>query len=153
MPRFRWLGLLVILAIALTVASTASAYAYLRGVGRGTGTVPAGTLLLQVEPATAGDANTGLLLPGGRADAIVRVHNPNRVSVLVIGVRGNGRPVASNGCAPTGVSFTDQSLRTTVPAGASMLLRLSGAVAMDLSAAASCQGVGFSIPVSVTARR
>lgn len=147
----RRLALLGVLIAGLLLAGTGSAYGYLRSTGHGTGTVQAGTLEVSVQAIGSGDSNAGQLLPGHTADAIVRVHNPNQVPVQLTGVIGTGPAQASNGCAPTGVSFTDQSgLDTSIPAGSSVLIELPGAVAMSVQSAAACQGATFTLPVTVT---
>ncbi|MDQ2957536.1 MAG: hypothetical protein M3Y42_11290 [Actinomycetota bacterium] len=147
------LAVLLALSVAILLAGTTSAYAYLRTTGRGSGTAQAGTLQVQVQSVTLGDTNAGRLLPGQRADAVVKVHNPNQVDVQLSAVTGNGTVVASNGCAPTGVSFTDQTgLSTVIAAGATVLVPLPGSVAMSDASAAACQGATFAIGVSVTVR-
>lgn len=137
-----------LLALSL---GTSSAWAYFSTTGHGTGTAELGRLSVQVLPGS-GPAGTGLL-PGQVGDAVLRLHNPNSVPLTVIAVQASGPAVADNGCTPTGVSFTSQDqLNVTIPVGADLDLALPGAVSMSRIAAAACQGVGFSIPVTVTVR-
>jgi hypothetical protein len=147
---------LLVLAAALGVlvfAGSSSAWAYWRSSGHGTGTATAGTLRVQVLSPDGSQPNATLLLPGGSADAAVRVHNPNALPITVISVEPAGDPVASNGCTPTGVAFTARhGLDLPVPAGATAVLMLPGSVTMSPASAAACQGASFSIPVSVTVR-
>ncbi len=150
----RRLAALSTLAGAVLLAGAAAAYGFLPTTGSGTGTAQVGELTIQAQAVTADDQNAALLLPGRIGDAIIRVHNPNPVPVRLVSVSGNGSPVASNGCAPTGVRFTDQDgLSSAIAAGATVLVRLPGAVSMSEASAASCQGASFSIPVTVTVRQ
>jgi len=139
--------------LAVLLAGTTSAWAYWRVTGRGTGTAAADRLVVEVQVPAATDRNQQLLLPGSTGDAIVKVHNASSVPVTVISVQPNGAPVASNGCSPTGVSFTGQAgLDWPIPAGGTVVRSLAGSVTMSMASAAACQGTGFAIPVAVTVR-
>lgn len=142
---------LSLIAVAIVLAGAATAYGFLPTTGKGTGTAHVAELHIEAQAVLATDPNSALLLPGHTADAIVRVHNPNPLAVRLFSVTGNGKPTASNGCSPTGVSFTDQNgLNNTLPAGATVLIRLPGSVSMSDASATACQGASFDIPVTVT---
>jgi len=107
-----------------------------------------------VEAVTVGDSPATTLLPGGSAEAVVKVANTNGFAVTVTSVTLIGSVTAANGCTPTGVTFTDQAGSWLVPAGsAGTLLHLPGAVQMDATSASACQGSTFTVPVTVVARQ
>lgn len=154
----RRLGIFV-LAMALAVfGGGGAAFAYLATSGAGSG---AGTTT-SLQPVTVaafvgGDAPSSLLYPGGSADVILRVSNPNAFSVTLVSVSGNGTIAADAGhplCTTTGVSFTNQSgLSVTIPpngGGNPALVHLAGAASMSTASSNGCQGATFSIPVSIT---
>jgi hypothetical protein len=142
------------IVVAATSLATTGAYAHWASSGTGTGVAAAGALTVQVQALVGGDVNNGTLIPGGTADAIVKVHNPHSFSVTLTSVVGNGPIVAANLCTPTGVTFTNQTaLSAPIGAGTTVLLHLPGTVSMNATSAAACQGTTFSIPVTVTVRR
>ena len=120
------------------------------------GTAGTGTLTISAA-ALAGETSHGTLYPGGTADAIVKVNNPNGYAVQVVAIAASGPAQAGNTCAPTGVTFiapTDFSAaQFTLPAHQSTVLDLAGAVSMDTTSATTCQGQTFSLPVTVTVRK
>ena len=123
--------------------------------GAGTAGAKAGTAAAPTTGTVAASAFTsGLLYPGGPpGDAKILVNNPNPYPVKVTGVVQNGTPTGSAGtgtCTTTGVSWTAQVPNTTVPAGGSATLTLTGAVSMSTASDDGCQGALFSIPVTVT---
>lgn len=143
-------------AIALFVALAAgAAYAYFTSHGSGTGHGTTGTIQpVTVAAFVGGDTPSSTLLPGGTADVIVRVSNPNAFSVKLVSVSGNGTITASGGigtCTTTGVTFTNQSgLSATIAASGTTLVHLAGAANMSSASQTGCQGATFSIPVSIT---
>jgi hypothetical protein len=148
MMRIHWV---IAAAIALVVALGGGiAYAYWATTGSGSGTASAGTMTISVEAIAGGDSPTGTLIPGGSADAIVRVNNPNSFHVTLTHAVGNGAIAASNGCDASGVSFTDQNSLAVDLIPGSTLVHVAGAVSMSTSVPSSCQGATFSIPVAVT---
>jgi hypothetical protein len=143
----------ILAAIALAVGANV-AYAKWATTGSGTGTATTGTLTVQVQAIAGGDTTSGALIPGGTADAIVKVTNPHGFAVTLTGVVGNGAITAANACTPTGVTFADQNnLTTSIGAGATVLVHLPGAVSMTNASASYCQGTTFSIPVTATVRK
>ena len=106
------------------------------------------------------------LLPGGTADLLLNVTNPNAVAVTITSVaQGGGVTVSGgSGCSsdpawPTttgnsGVAIvTTTGLSISVPAGSSATVHVAGGASMTNSSAAGCQGATFQIPVTVTVTR
>lgn len=154
--RRRWLIGLPVAAGAVTIlALPAIAYWTSGGGGSGSGTTG------QLQPVTVaafvgGDATSSFLIPGGSADVILRLSNPNAFAVTLVSVTGNGTIVpdgAHAACTTTGVTFTDQTAPTVnIPAG-STLVDLPAAASMSVASSNGCQGATFGIPVSVTVHR
>jgi hypothetical protein len=145
------------LGVVAATGCTVTGIAYFRATGSAAGTASVGTLQPVTVAATAGgDAPSSVLLPGGSADVIVRLQNPNAFAVTLVSVAGNGTVSADGGhaaCTSTGVTFRDQiGLSISVPPGSS-LIHLPGAAAMSTASSNGCQGAVFSIPVAVTVRR
>lgn len=138
----------------LAVAGSGAAYAYWAGTGTGAGSASTGTMTIAANVLAGSDQPTGSLIPGRSSDAVVSITNPNGFPVTLYSVAGRGAVTASNGCAPTGVTFLSQSgLTISIPTGATQLVHLNAAVAMDSTSANACQGATFSIPVTVTVRK
>jgi len=153
----RRLGLVIVIVTALLAAGTATAFAYWRSTGSGTGSGTTGTMTINVTALQSGDT-TGetTLIPGGTGDVLLRVNNPNGYSVQVSAISANGSISASNSCSTSGVTFTSPASYAAAQftlAPGSNLLRLSSALAMNLSVSSACQGATFTIPVSVTVQR
>lgn len=155
MARQRTIRVLV-LATAASLAGAGTAYAYWTAAGTGSATAGAGTLTISAA-ALAGETAQGTLYPGGTADAIVKVNNPNGYAVQVVAVAASGPAQAGNNCAPTGITFTAptdfSAAQFTLPPSRSTVLDLTGAVSMDTTSANACQGQTFSLPVTVTVRK
>lgn len=150
------------LACALTLALGAgTAYAYWTGSGAGTGTAAAGTMqTVSVDAFVSGDNPQSALVPGGTADVVLRVSNPNPYTVQVYSVTANGPATpdsAHPGCTTTGVSFAGTGSPLTpatfVPANATTLLTLPGTAAMDATSLSACQGATFHLPVTMAVRK
>jgi hypothetical protein len=148
------------LVLALVLGAGA-AYGFLSGGGSGSGSGVTGTMQpVAVTAFTGGDAPASTLIPGGTADVILRLHNPNPVPVRVFSVVASG-PVAADishpGCTTTGVTFDppDDPITPTITVGpgASVLVELAGAASMDATSSPACQGASFHIPVTLTAHR
>ena len=149
-------GWLVTGVVVTTIMGGGVAYAYWQSSGAGTGTAGTDTMTISAAALSGETANT-TLYPGGSADAILKVLNPNGYPVQVVAITSAGTPQAGNGCAPTGVhfdaptSFTDAQF--TLPADRSTVLHLAGAMSMDTTSASACQGQTFSLPVTVTVKK
>jgi hypothetical protein len=156
MPAFtRRLLLVGTATAALMVTSTGGAFAYWSTSGSGSGAATVGSMAVATQALTAGDATPAQqLLPGRSADAVLKINNPNDFPVTLVSVAGTTPPTASNGCSPTGVTFSDVTgLTTEIPAGATTVVDLPGAVSMNMSSASACQGATFTIPVLITVNR
>jgi hypothetical protein len=149
-------GWLVAGVVTTSIIGTGVAHAYWTANGSGSGTAGAATMTIS-SSALSGETANSTLYPGGTADAILKVFNPNGYSVQVVAIVNAGTPQAGNGCTPTGVrfvaptSFTDGQF--VLPADQSTVLHLAGAMSMDTTSASTCQGQTFSLPVTVTVKK
>ena len=149
------------LAALLATAGAGTAYAYWSSAGGGSGSAAAGTMqAVTVDALVGSDSPKTTLYPGGSADVVLRLTNPNPYPVQVYGVTANGpaAPDAAHpGCTTTGVRFTGPaaplSPATYVAANSSALITLPGAAAMDTTSLAACQGATFSVPVTAEVRK
>jgi len=149
------------LAGLLVTAAAGTAYAYWSAAGSGSGSAAAGTMqAVTVDALVAGDNPKTALIPGGSADVVLRLTNPNPYAVQVYSVTPNGPATADAahaGCTTTGVSFrgiaAPLSTATYVAANSSTLITLPGAAAMDTTSLAACQGATFSLPVTAEVRK
>lgn len=150
----RRVSLVPLVTVAVLTLGTSSAYAYWSTTGRGSGSASTGTLTVKANALTATDVTTNYLLPGGTAEALVSVTNPNAFAVTLTSVTGRGAAVADNSCNTSGVTFIDKTgLTTSLAAGATQVLHLSGAVSMSLAVTNACQGASFTIPVTVIVQK
>lgn len=159
----RWLQFCLSLGLSslLTLAAT-MAHAYW-AAGSGSGSAAVGTATMQpvlISALTGGDVPSSTLVPGGSADVILRVTNPNPVAVQVFSVQPNGAiypDAAFPACTTTGVTFdppaSPLSPTVTVGPSSSLLIHLDGAASMDYTSSSGCQGALFHIPVTMTARQ
>ena len=149
------------LIVAMFLIVGGAAYASFSAGGTGSGSAPTGTMqAVTISAFTGGDQPTSTLIPGGTADVIVRVTNPNPAPVQVFSVTSNGSITADSGhpgCTTTGVTFTAPSSPLSpavqVLASSTLLFHLAGAASMDLTSVSACQGATFEIPVTLTARQ
>ncbi|HEY3262558.1 MAG TPA: hypothetical protein VGJ95_20195 [Pseudonocardiaceae bacterium] len=143
-------------AAALSLACAGVAQATWSTTASGAGSASTGTMTISGE-ALAGETPSSTLYPGGVADAILKIRNPNAFPVQVVGITATTTPQAGNGCSPTGVSFTAPTAfsdpQFTLPADQSRVLHLAGAMAMDTTSASACQGQAFSLLVTVTVQK
>lgn len=149
------------LAGLLIAAGAGTAHAYWTAAGAGDGSAAAGTMqAVTVDALVAGDNPREALIPGGSADVVLRLTNPNPYPVQVYSVTANGPATADAahpGCTTTGVSFTGTAAplepATYVAADTTILLTLPGTAVMDTSSLAACQGATFSLPVTAEVRK
>lgn len=125
------------------------AYAAWSALGAGTATAASGTT--RVLGVTA--AVSGSLRPGGAADILVTVSNPNSAAVTVTSLALAGSVTASAGCTTPGVTVTlPGSTNLAVPAGGNASLTVSNGLGMTTSSSSDCQGATFTIPLQATGR-
>lgn len=144
------------------LAGAGTAYAYWGTVGSGTNSATnAGMQTVSVTALIAGDGPQTTLIPGGTADVVLRVTNPNPYAVQIHSIAANG-PVATDTahptCTTTGVTFTAPlsvplTPTVSVPANSSLLITLTGAATMSNLSQSVCQGAIFRVPVTVEARK
>jgi len=140
----------------ILLVATGVANAYWSSRGSGSGNAGSGKMTITTA-ALAGESPQNVLYPGGTADAIVKIGNPNAFTVHVVAITATGAAQAGNNCTPTGITFTAPTDFTaaqfTLPANQSTTLDLAGAVAMNTTSASTCQGQTFSLPVTVTVQK
>jgi hypothetical protein len=142
---------------ALSLGTAGIAQATWSSTGSGSGSATTGETMTIAAEALSGETPDTSLYPGGTADAVLKIRNPNSGPVRVVGITATSTPVAANGCSPGGVSFTPPSgfsgPQFTLPAGQATVLHLIGAMAMDTTSASACQGQAFSLLVTVTVQQ
>jgi hypothetical protein len=152
MPRRTILtSLLVVLAVSVCGAASA----YLRGSGSGSGSGATGTTVaLTLTPGTP----AATLYPGGQADVVLTVSNPNTspayIGSLTLdtaqGTGGFAVDAPHSACAVATLSFTTQTAGWTVPGkvgavNGTLSITLANALAMNVAAANACQGAGSTV--------
>jgi hypothetical protein len=152
--RRRWVTTLLA-AVAGTLVLSGAAYAWITGAASGTASASTSTMsAVTVVALNGSDATTSDLQPGGTADVVLRVSNPNSFAAELVGVAANGTVTATGGrgtCVTTGVSLVPQSgLSVALARGATTLVDLPGAASMSAAASSGCQGATFAIPVAIT---
>lgn len=152
----RRLGLVVLVALVLILAAVGAGWAYFTSKGSGEASASVATLQpVTVTALVGGDTPSSALLPGGSADVILRVNNPNSYPVILVSVTGGPAGVTADGghpdCTVTGVTFTNKiGLAISIPKSGTTLVRLPNAASMSLASANGCQGATFSISVTIT---
>lgn len=151
-PRRHAAGLLVVVG-ALAIGG--AAFAWVSTSSSGTAEASTSTMS-PVTVAALGDADatTSDLQPGGAADVVLRVSNPNPYAARLVAVAPNGAVTATGGvgtCTTTGVTLVAQSgLAVALPADTTTLVDLPAAATMSAASSSGCQGATFSIPVAIT---
>ncbi|MEW1810228.1 hypothetical protein AB0284_05935 [Pseudarthrobacter phenanthrenivorans] len=149
------------LAGTIIAAGAGTAFAYWGTTGSGSGSAGAASMqAVTVDALVSGDSPKTALVPGGTADVVLRLTNPNPYSVQVYSVTANGPATADSahsGCTTTGVRFTGTAAPlspvTYVAANSSVLITLPGTAAMDTTSLAACQGATFRLPVTAEVRK
>ncbi len=146
--RRRVLGPTAAAIVLMLGIGAGSAYAYWKSTGLGTGQATTGTSQA-VTIATNATAGT-LLQPGGTGDLVITATNPNAAPVQITAITLG----AIGGCTTPAISLAAPStsyLPFTIPANANnQRLVVAGALTMGTGASSGCQGVAFTIPLTVT---
>ncbi|WP_353951325.1 hypothetical protein V6K52_17055 [Knoellia sp. S7-12] len=155
-------GVFVVGWVVLFIAVCASAAAFWSVTGSGSGAGTTGrTMPVTLSPGLP----SGDLVPGGRADILLTMTNPNtssvRINALVLDVaQGTGGFVVDaghSGCAVSALSYAAQSnggVGWAVPARGGSVdgtldIRLPSALSMSLDAANACQGARITVFLAV----
>lgn len=159
-PRRRTIALL---GVQLVVSMAAgAALGWWRATATGVGS--AASALMHVNALTvSNDDPNDALVPGGSADLVIRVQNPNDFAVRLYSVEVGPGNADKSGCEDHDiVRDTDRAYNATLGSfldaqealgpGETRVVRLPDAIRMNLDAAASCQGASFSFPVGVEVR-
>jgi len=161
----RVLGTLAVMA-ALLFGLAGPGFGFFTALGLGSGSATTGDLQpIEVRPATTGTPST-LLQPGGTADLLLNLRNPNSRAVTVTSVAQGGpvTVVGGSGCTsdtgfptPAGNSgvtvSTTTGLSISIPAGATLEIHLPAAAAMSTTSASGCQNASYRVPVTVTVQQ
>jgi hypothetical protein len=155
---------LVLVVAAILVfslsAGAGAAFAYFSSTGSGSGSASVGSMKTVTVAATVGTPSSALL-PGGAADVVFSVTNPNSFAVSLVGVTLKSGGTISPDSAHASCTTTDskptvtlsvpsQDLPVTVPANTTSQVDLAGAATMDIAATSSCQGASFSVPIVIS---
>jgi hypothetical protein len=139
--------LLIVACVVVAVATGREIYAYWGGFGGGTGSGAAGTTLtVTLTPGTP----TTPLRPGGQANVVLSVSNPNAFAVRIgsLALDTGGITVAGHaGCDVATLTFTPQNPvgGWTIPANGTLPVTLTDALAMGINTANQCQGASFTV--------
>lgn len=146
---------LVALVVALVLgAGAGTAFAFFVDGGTGTGTITAGTVK-SVTLIGASGTVVSKLVPGGTADLIIDLDNPNATHVIITSISQSGRVAVFGGQGCTSHNSevfapTERDLHLRVATGTHIIVHVSHGAAMGTASASGCQGASFHIPVSVT---
>jgi hypothetical protein len=145
----------VMCAVTMAVLS-GGAQAYFRSSGSGTGSATTGTLQPVVLAALTSETPTSTLVPGGSADLLLKVNNPNSSSVTLVGIApkaGGSVTPSLPGCTTSGVSLaTLGTLSITLTPGTSTV-HISNGATMSTASVSGCQGSTFAIDVTITVHK
>lgn len=159
MSRARTLAFGALAAAISVLALSGVAAAHWTAGGSGSG--QASTATLQPLEVTAGTAPPALY-PGGVADAVIVVSNPNPFAVSITAIApGEGALSVSGGsgdCTVPDVQLTAPGASfladlDAIEPGGPITITLPGAAAMGTLAESGCQGASLSIPVTVEVAR
>jgi hypothetical protein len=150
-------GRLAALVFATTVGiGGGSALAYWHSSGAGHGSGANGTPSAVTVEAASGTPSSQLI-PGGTADLLVQITNPNAYAVTLVSIAANGTvtsTVSACDSGGNGVTVPTQSgLSITIASGSSQLVHVPAGIAMSNASASACQGASFHAPVTITVRR
>jgi len=143
-------------AISMAVLSS-GAHAYFRSPGSGTGTATTGTLHpVTLVALVVSDTPTSTLVPGGSADLILKVNNPNssNATLVAIAPRAGGSVTPSlPGCTTSGVSLAAIGSLSIPLTPGSNTVHISNGATMSTASVSGCQGATFAIDVTITVHK
>lgn len=154
--RRRLLGvpLALLVAFAALLITAASVLAYLRASGLGSGSASVGSAQAVTVQAVASGTPASVLVPGGSADLLIQISNPNDFNVTLTGVAQNGALSVVGGTSCTvstsKVSVPTQAALSITVAPGTHVVHVPSGVSMAIPSASGCQGASFDIPVTVT---
>jgi hypothetical protein len=158
-PRRRLFRMFASVVFLILSLGAGSAYAYWSASGTGSGTASPGSVSAVTVQAVSSGIVSSKLVPGGSADLLVQLGNPNSFPVTVVGIAANTsgtiQVVGGTGCtaANSGVSAATQTgLGIAVPTG-TQIVHIPNGAAMTTSSASGCQGAVFQLPVTLTVRK
>jgi hypothetical protein len=160
--RNRFVVLVVAVAL-LAIPVGGIAYAYWSGAATGSGSGQSGDI---TAVSVSSGAPIASLYPGGQADLVVSVSNPNSsvvhlTSLSLNAVQGTGGFAVDSGhsgCGVAALAFTTQTnagAGWNVPArvgavNGTLGITLTGALTLASTAASSCQGATFTVYLAAT---
>lgn len=141
--------LMVGAAVVVAVVSAGVAFAAWTANGTGSGTAKALSARTLTVTASSGDAD---LFPGGPAGAVYfSVANPNAYAVRFTSATVGTIISSSPECPGTSLSATGATVSLDVPANSpATTMSIPGLVAMSPTAGDACQGVSFTVPVTLS---
>ena len=134
------------------------AFAYWNTHGTGSAAESTGTSAAVTVQAVASGTVSSKLVPGGSADLLVQLDNPNR-TVTVVGVAQDtsrtAQVVGGSGCtaANSGVSVTTQTGLAVAVGTGTQVVHIANGAGMAAGSASGCQGAVVELPVTVTVDR
>jgi hypothetical protein len=156
------LGLASAAVVATVSLGAGAAYAYWTSHGAGSGavTTTGAGATVHVIAVTGGNDPATRLAPGGTAELVLELSNPNSFAVTISGITQNGDVTPNGGSGPgaactggaggtTGVSVPSQGISVAVASGAHVVVRVPAGASMSTGSASGCQGATFEIPVTV----
>jgi hypothetical protein len=150
-------GRLALLVLAMTVGitgGTALAFWHVSGAGSGSGAT--GTPSAVTVEAASGTPSSQLI-PGGTADLLVQITNPNAYAVTLVSIAANGTVTSTvPACDSGGNGVTVQTLSglsIAIPAGVHQLVHVPNGLAMSTTSASACQGAFFHASITITVRK
>jgi hypothetical protein len=155
--------ILVLAALAASIGLAAgSAFSYWTSSGAGGGAAGVDTPQAVTVVAATGTPSSSLI-PGGSADLVLQLDNPNGYPVRIIGISQQGSTVTPLGASGPGTACSTTTTGVTVPtrtglsisvqAGSGQTVHIPNGVSMSTSSASGCQGATLQVPVNVVVQR
>jgi hypothetical protein len=149
-----WKLIVALIAFVVVAGAAGAAYAFWSTGGTGSGVATTGDLeSVTILSATAGEVVGSKLYPGGTANVVLKVSNPNAYAVQVVSIEqvDDSDITGSGSCDTTGVTFTAPVSVPDIDPGTNTIV-LTNAASMDTSSDDDCQGATFDIPVTLTVK-